>query len=329
MDGELPFYQNREEDILAVSALLKANEAVALPTETVYGLAANAFNPIAISKIFAIKGRPLIDPLIVHVQNDEQASSISEIPTDVKKLMEAFWPGPLTFIVPKKANIPDIVTAGQPFVGIRAPNHPVFQKILKYCGLPLAAPSANPFGYISPTQAAHVRHSLGDKAPYILDGGPCEHGIESTIISFINPSAPQILRPGPIEAHTLEAIIHKPITLLKTLSKNTDQAQLAPGLLSQHYSPRTPLYLVNKTQLNHLESTATIIYWIRPQSPTNSAFWLTETGDGREAAHSLYHLLQTLDKKAPKAIYIEEPPQDSALYEALYNRLIRASKKWA
>lgn len=326
MSERFSFFQNREEDILAVSHLLTIGEAVALPTETVYGLAANALNDQAVAKIFAIKGRPLIDPLIVHVKDSGQACQVGAIPSYAMPLVEHFWPGPLTIIVPKKPSIPGIVTAGKPFVGIRMPSHTVFQLVLATCGLPLAAPSANPFGYISPTTAEHVRVSLGEKLPYILDGGPCEHGVESTIISFIQEGSPEILRPGPIEKEALEDCLRRKLSIFQGKKGLDSQPQMAPGLMSQHYSPKKPLYLFENSLIEKKDNAA-IVHWKRPNYPQIFDFWLTETGDGRDAAKNLYNILQTLDNSKFDYIFVERPPSNSVLYEAIINRLLRAAQK--
>ncbi len=322
----LPFYRDCPEDIWAVSFLLRGGQAVALPTETVYGLAAHALDENAVQSLFQIKGRPLIDPLIVHVQDITAAQALGEMNTAALKLAQAFWPGPLTLIVPKKACVPDLVTAGHPSVALRIPSHPVFRKVLACCQLPLAAPSANPFGYVSPTRAAHVRASLGHKAPYILEGGPCEHGLESTIILLTDPKNPCVLRPGPIGMQALEAVLEQKVEL-KTIAASDQTAQLSPGLLSQHYSPRTPLKIFPfGVTLPTLPGTARV-FWKRPKdNKEDHTFWLSENGNSQEAAQNVYHLLQTLDQLGVSVIYWEIAPE-GPLEAAINNRLIRAAAK--
>ena len=198
------FLQNTPYDIKKAANLLQNGEVVALPTETVYGLAAHAFDENAVRAIFDIKGRPLIDPLIIHLASVKQIGQIAHINNEhLHTIADAFWPGPLTVVLQKKNCVPDIVTAGRKTVGIRIPKHPLTNAILKECKLPVAAPSANPFGYVSPTKPEHVSDSFGRKTPYIVDGGPCENGIESTIIN-LSTTKPTLLRPGPITQKQLE-----------------------------------------------------------------------------------------------------------------------------
>ena len=181
-----------------------------VPTETVYGLAANALNPQAVRKIFEAKGRPFIDPLIVHVCDMDMAESIAVMDADAKKLAEKFWPGPLTMVLKRKSCVPDIVTAGLDTVAVRMPSHPITAQLIKITGLPLAAPSANPFGYVSPTTASHVREQLGGKIDFVLDGGECKCGVESTIV-MMTVSPKKLLRPGPIPPEDVEEVLGEPI----------------------------------------------------------------------------------------------------------------------
>lgn len=245
-DSSYPaFYSTSPEDLRAVALLLKKGEAVALPTETVYGLAADALSETATHKIFEIKGRPLIDPLIIHVLGIKEAEELAFLNPEALELAKAFWPGPLTLVLPKKPTVSNLITAGQSSVAIRAPAHAIFRKVLEISGVPLAAPSANPFGYVSPTRAEHVQTTLGTKAPYIVQGGPCSHGIESTILSLIDPQNAVLLRPGPISREALEKTLGKTIEERIQPSNSLDNGpQLSPGLLSRHYSPQTLLQLI-------------------------------------------------------------------------------------
>lgn len=330
-----PFLSQAPQDVELAASLLKEGHVVALPTETVYGLAADALNPDAVRKIFTVKGRPLMDPLIVHVLDLYHAAQIAEINPLGEKLAEVFWPGPLTIILPKKTLVPLLVTANQPSVAIRAPKHPLFRAVLEASGLCLAAPSANPFGYVSPTRAEHVQKTLGEQIPHIMDGGPCEHGLESTILSLIDPENPIILRPGPITPQDLEAVLGKKISCSQTevdLSHEDKNpvSVAAPGLLKQHYSPKTPLYLVDKEALDGVDPSIAYVFWKRPKqsSLVKSIYWLTEDGSPEEAAKGAYHLLQTLDNEGHKAIFFEKPPEGDGLYLALKNRLQKAANKF-
>lgn len=314
-----------------VEALL-ADELVALPTETVYGLAANALRSAAVQKIFEVKGRPLIDPLIVHTYAISEVEKLAIVPEIAYKLAEVFWPGPLTLVLKKKAIIPDIVTANLPSVGIRLPKHPIFREILIKSNLPLAAPSANPFGYLSPTEARHVEKTLGKKIKYIVDGGPCALGLESTILNVLNPEEPEILRPGPITAEDLDYVFgFKP----RYLSRSYDEgAQISPGLLKSHYSPRTPLKIFHSlseiTPLEEMNEKSALIFIKRPAKIKKSynveVFWLSENGDLKEVSRNLFSLLEKLDNQELRDIFVELP-EKKGIGIAICNRLERAAQK--
>lgn len=220
------------------AALLRAGEVVALPTETVYGLAANALDPKAVAKIYEIKGRPSHNPIIVHVAGLALAQqSVSQWPATAAQLARAFWPGPLTLVLPKAKTIPEIVTAGGPTVGVRWPSHPFMQAVIRECGFPLAAPSANLANRISPTNPEHVRRQLGDKLPLIVDGGQSQVGIESTVID-LTETPPRVLRPGMIHDESLVAVVGQ------LGPGNPDPGTLrSPGLLPKHYAPRAKLVI--------------------------------------------------------------------------------------
>jgi len=323
LDGLPAFFSSQPEHLQLVAHLLLQSKAVVLPTETVYGLAANALDPIAVQLIFQIKNRPLIDPLIVHVADVEQAQDLAYFSPIAWSLARAFWPGPLTLVLPKKPCVPDVVTAGLPAVGVRCPQHPLFQSILKLTQLPLAAPSANPFGYVSPTRPEHVRATLGQKAPYILDGGPCQHGIESTIISLTQPDKPTLLRPGPFSQQDIESVLNQSITVA-TQPSAPHQPQAAPGLLSSHYSPYTPLILFETAPPTNSQYAR--VFWQRPREPHDNDYWLSETQNVAEASRNCYHLLQVLDQQGYSSIFWEQCPASSD-WDGLRNRLIRASHK--
>lgn len=323
----------RDDDLNQAARHLCAGGLLAVPTETVYGLAGDARNESAVREIFAVKGRPLLDPLIVHVSDLQQAEELAHINEAARKLADAFWPGPLTLILKKKPEVSGLVTASLPTLAVRAPAHPVMRIILERSGLALAAPSANPFGYISPTRAEHVEDSLGDQLPYILDGGACEHGLESTILNLSNPQWPEVLRPGPISAEALTATLG--VTVKAHEAKPSDnQAQLAPGMLSRHYSPRTPLALCESPHLQlaaNSERTA-LLYLCRPVNavrahvPHEHLFWCTDSDSLEEAARELFALMRRLDKAGYARILAERAP-DTPLGQAINNRLERAAAK--
>ncbi|RME66813.1 MAG: threonylcarbamoyl-AMP synthase, partial [Verrucomicrobia bacterium] len=244
-------YSGSDADLAFLSEVLRQGGLVAVPTETVYGLAANALDAEACRKIFEVKGRPAHDPFIVHVSDLAAARAIARLNPLAERLAEQFWPGPLTLVLPKAPAIPDIVTSGRPTVAVRVPGHPLFRRLLATCALPLAAPSANPFGYVSPTTAAHVLEGLGERIGHILDGGPATIGVESTIIDVRDESAPVILRPGGISRENLELATDLPFRIYRrgnaaaspSAPSAAPEGELAPGMLDKHYSPRTRLHL--------------------------------------------------------------------------------------
>jgi L-threonylcarbamoyladenylate synthase len=225
------FLTSAPDDLARAAELLRQGACVALPTETVYGLAADATNPAALAQVFAIKGRPLLDPLIVHVLDQAALTEVAEPDPRLAKLA-ALWPGPLTVVLRRKSVVPDLVTAGKDTVAVRIPAHPLFREVLRLAERPLAAPSANPFGYVSPTKAQHVRDSLGERCPWIVDGGACAHGVESTILDLSVPGRARLLRPGPIPLEKLRELIGE--IEVVTRAANQQAAQDAPGMLERH-----------------------------------------------------------------------------------------------
>jgi L-threonylcarbamoyladenylate synthase len=313
------------------AGLLQSGKVVGMPTETVYGLAGNALDETSVRKIFDVKGRPLIDPLIVHFSNLEAAEAHIESNDSVRRLAEAFWPGPLTIVVPKKSSIPDIVTAALPSVAIRVPQHPVFRSILERLDFPLAAPSANPFGYVSPTLASHVAHTLGSRIQAVLDGGPCDFGLESTIIDLRKPEAPVILRHGPITETQINETLN--VQVSSHIAPTDDgAAQSAPGLLTQHYSPNARVTLLPHGEASTSNTApAPQIALICNQKPTWHAdqpniFWLSENGDLNEIAHNLFELIQRLDQQGYQQMRIEQACE-VGLGQAINDRLRRAAAK--
>lgn len=287
----------------------------------------------ACESIFYVKGRPLIDPLIVHVANRESASPLAQWNNCADALAKHFWPGPLTLVLPKSANMPDIVTAGLPSVALRSPSHPVARAVLEMAGLPLAAPSANRFAALSPTTAQHVASGLGDALEYILDGGPCAVGLESTIVDVRNPEKLRILRPGAISAKEIaEALgLNEAIPTGPANAEAESDAHLAPGNMDKHYSPRTPLYLLPSGEcLEMLEEGVATILFQRPaaNAPTRpDTYWLTEDGDPAQAAQTLYALLHRLDTRGYPSLWVETAPAKDGVCSAINDRLRRAASK--
>lgn len=314
--------------------LLEKDEVIGIPTETVYGLAGNAYKESSVRKIFQVKGRPLIDPLIVHCKNLETAESISFSNDTFQSLAKAFWPGPLTLIVPKNKRIPDIVTAGLDSVAIRIPRHQTFRSVLEKIDFPLAAPSANPFGYVSPTSAEHVERTLGNKIKAILNGGSCKIGLESTIVDLRNPKEPVILRHGPITVSQINDCLGFSVRMG---SKGCDDqtAKIAPGQLTKHYSPKANVNLLEHGSISfkdsitdHLDDKTALVCNQKPDwySDQSSVYWLSETGNSDEMARNLFDLVQKLDRQQFRKIYIERAPAEG-LGQAINDRLERAAAK--
>ena len=314
-------------DIEKTAALLRAGEVIAIPTETVYGLAGNALNPEAIVNIFKIKNRPFFDPLICHFKDiDAIRPYVKSIPTKALLLANQFMPGPLTLLLEKHDSIPDLITNGSDLVAVRVPNHPMTRALLALLDFPLAAPSANPFGYISPTSAQHVADQLGDKIPYILDGGDCSLGIESTIVMFEN-EAPVILRLGALKIEEIENCIGK--VGVRSYSSSNPQA---PGQLEKHYSPHTKIVLsedVNETisSINNKENIAALLFSKYSEALDQSnQLLLSTSGNADEAAKNLFAFLRQLDGRGFDMIIAEVLP-DQGLGRAINDRLRRAAAK--
>lgn len=241
--------QNPDQTVIARAAeLLRQGEVVVFPTETVYGLGADAFQPSALKKIFAAKGRPLSDPLIVHIAEYAMLKDVAaSVPEAARHVARAFWPGPLTLLLPRGPRVPEIVTAGLETVAVRMPSHPVARALIRELASPIAAPSANRFMHVSPTTAEHARADLGGRVPLILDGGPCEVGVESTILD-LSAEIPTILRPGGVSLECLRSVLPDVCPPLKREPQTEGQAQRAPGQLSMHYAPAIPLLLFDGSE---------------------------------------------------------------------------------
>ncbi len=312
-------------DIKQAAAFLKAGQLVSIPTETVYGLAANALDSIAVSQIFEAKHRPHFDPIIVHAHDLDQIKDlIVDLPPLAEKLAKLFWPGPLTLILPKSKSIPDLVTAGLDHVGIRIPRHPLTLKLLKKLDFPLAAPSANPFGYISPTRPEHVDEQLGDRVAYILDGGPCQVGLESTIIGFENGD-PIVYRIGGLDLDLIKEVAGP-----MRIKLNTSSDPRAPGMLKSHYAPKVPVVLgdINALIAQYPKEEIGILSFKKqylPELGTRSMV-LSPDGDLRVAAAQLFDMLRALDKLPLNVILCEWVP-DLGLGKAINDRLTRAAAR--
>lgn len=305
-------------DIDKARALLTTDELVAIPTETVYGLAGNALSSVAVAKIFSVKNRPQFDPLIVHVPDLEKAKAyVVEIPDAAKKLADKFWPGPLTLLLKKKKIIPDLVTAGLDTVGIRCPDHPLTRQLLKNLSFPLAAPSANPFGYVSPTNPQHVDEQLGGKIQYILDGGTCPVGIESTIVGFENDK-PVVYRLGGLSLENIEASIGT-VTRMTHSTSNPK----APGQLKSHYAPGKKVMLGSIEEMLKKHPEAGVLSFQKKYGVRNQ-ITLSPSGNLEEAARNLFEALRAFDKMEVEVVLTELVP-DQGLGRAINDRLRRAA----
>lgn len=309
--------------VVRAATMLRAGEVVALPTETVYGLAANALDASAVEKIFTAKGRPSHNPIIVHVSSVAMARQCAaEWPERAEQLARAFWPGPLTMVLPKAHTIPDIVTAGGRTVGLRWPRHPVMQAVIEACGFPLAAPSANSSGQVSPTTAAHVERSLGQCLPLIVDGGSAEVGIESTVIDLTVTPA-RILRPGMVHAESLRAV-------LGHLGGKGETAGVlrSPGLLLKHYAPKAKLVIWRPEEaLNKLGVAWETAFWLVRESipgQANSGRLSLMPREPETYARALYGELHRLDEAGAALIVVEAVP-DTPEWQAIADRLRRAA----
>ena len=313
------------KDILKAAEILSRDELVAIPTETVYGLAANIYSDTAIKKIFELKKRPFFNPLIVHIHSMEQVMQLAvDFPEKAQQLAKAFWPGSLTLILKKQAAIPDLITAGSDTVGIRMPHHDLTLKLLKSLPFPLAAPSANPFTHISPTTAQHVKNYFDGVLEMVLDGGDCKNGIESTIVGFENKEA-VVYRLGSISLEDIRAVVGN-----VTLKNNKEKAPNAPGMLEKHYAPQTKTYLVENIAsfiAQHPDQKIGLLLHMKElkEHEVAKTIYLTKTGDLKEAASKLYSAMHELDKLDLDLIVAQRFP-DIELGKSINDRLERATK---
>lgn len=299
---------------------LNCGQLVAIPTETVYGLAANALDVKAVAQIFDVKNRPTFDPLIVHIAYPSDVEKYAtSFPTPARDLAMKFWPGPLTLLLPKRSNIPDLVTSGLNTVGLRCPNHPLTLGLLRALDFPLAAPSANPFGYISPTTAQHVEDQLGNKIPFILDGGPCSVGLESTIVGFERGET-IVHRLGGLSVEAIESVVGK-----VELRKHTNSNPHAPGQLDSHYAPKKKLIIGNIEALmrKHYGERVGVLAF-KTMYAAEYSYVLSKSGSPTEAAQNVFSMLRELDQ-APVDLIIAEFLPEQGLGRAINDRLKRAS----
>ena len=312
-------------DIKKAVRLLDSDDVVAIPTETVYGLAANIYSSTGIKKIFQVKKRPLYNPLIAHVDTIAKVEEIVlDFPTKARKLAEAFWPGSLTLVLKKNKKVPDLITAGKDTVAVRIPNHNVTLALLRELDYPLAAPSANPFGNISPTNATHVESYFENDIPMVLDGGACKNGIESTIVGFENNNA-VIYRFGAISIEDIVDVIG-PVAI----RNKEEKTPAAPGMLGRHYAPRTKTYLVKNIDTfleEHKKEKVGIIKFSEDMKISENQHLeiLSKEGDLKEAASILYHTLHRMDKLDLDIIVAELFPNEG-LGKSINDRLERATK---
>ncbi len=312
---------------------LRRGEVVALPTETVYGLAANALEPRAVEKIYAVKNRPARNPIIVHVSSVAMARRcVAAWPPPAEKLARAFWPGPLTLVLPRSKEIPDIVTAGGPTVGVRWPSHPFIQAVIGACGFPLAAPSANPSSRISPTNAGHVHKTLGDKIRLIVDGGQSQVGIESTVVD-LSATPPRVLRPGMIHPESLVAVVGE-AGMWNAERGMPPEPLRSPGLLRRHYAPKARLTILSwrdetdlKSQLSNLQCSIHRTHVIaHTRVPRGGEFGRVSVipHDAAAFARAVYAELHACDEAGAEWIVVEALPA-TAEWEAVADRLRRAA----
>ena len=315
------------KQIQAAAEALRAGELVAFPTETVYGLGANASNPTAVRKIFELKGRPANHPVIVHVDEQKNLERwVRSMPPEARALADKFWPGPLTLVLKRAPAVSDVITGGQDTVAVRIPSHPIARQLLAAFGGGIAAPSANRYGHVSPTRAEHVRDEFGKAVKIVLDGGECTIGLESTIVLCVG-EAPRLLRPGSITLSQLRAVVPG------ILAGADPSAPRAPGTTPRHYSPKTPVTLVPSRRLVDVmreftdEEEKVAVLSLRPPSTANRYMtWINAGARAGIYARNLYTHLRTLDKIGARALLVEEVPAGEQ-WDAVHDRLKRAASK--
>lgn len=333
MENTILLSADNDDDIKYAAQLLKNGQVVGIPTETVYGLGADALNPEAVKSIFAAKGRPADNPLIVHINDIEAVKDIAhDVPKLFYSLAKSFWPGPLTMIVPKNDIIPYETSGGLETVGIRMPSHPLMKRLISLSG-PIAAPSANTSGYPSPTEAKHVMHDMNGKIPAIIDGGKCGFGVESTVISFDNETTVRILRPGSITPEMLGRIAENVITDDAIIHDvKAGEKVMSPGMKYKHYSPKANIIIIEgkfeKFRRYVKEKTGKDIYCLVPGSDSECDITATNClsygKTSEQQAQQIFAKLRQLDELGAKTVYVR-PPRKTGVGLAVYNRLLRAA----
>lgn len=313
-------------DVERAARLLREGGLVAFATETVYGLGANALDARAVARIFDVKGRPHFDPLIVHLADASWLGRLaSRIPDQARELTHRCWPGPLTLVLPKTETVPDLVTSGLPTVAVRVPDHPLARDLLRNAGVPVAAPSANLFGRLSPTSAAHVAEQLGDRIDYILDGGPCRVGLESTVLSLVEQT-PVLLRPGGLPLEVIEAIVG-PVAHPDPSQHPSAGAQPSPGMLPRHYAPRTPVQIGRAADFQPAgRRVGLLTLTLGDVAGFTAVEALSSTGALTEAAANFFAAMRRLDAQSLDLI-LAEPFPEHGLGRALNDRLQRAAER--
>ena len=333
--------QRPDPAVMAQAALrLSRGELVAFPTETVYGLGADALDADAVARIFAAKGRPAWNPVIVHIPDLRAARALAtEWPDSAQRLADAFWPGPLTMVLPKRDIVPDITTAGLGAVALRVPAHPVALALLRAFGKPIAAPSANRFTQVSPTTAEHVVRSLGDRIGCVLDGGPCDVGIESTVIDLAG-TVPTILRPGMISRGQIEQVLQRPVDVVSKHVAAADvdiPGQRAPGMAERHYAPNADVWLFDSAQSDEISAALAatpqnassapvvtlLLHAVVPVEASDVVIRMPD--DPQRYARALYAALHGADTHGARLVVIERPPDDD-VWAAVRDRLARAAR---
>lgn len=311
------------QDVMEAANALRANQVIAIPTETVYGLAANALCIPAVSEIFKVKQRPTSNPLILHFAHlDDATPYIQEFNQELKRLYDLFSPGPITYLVPKTEKVPVQITSGSALVAVRFPSHPIFSALLLALDFPVAAPSANKYGSVSPTRAEEVFTHLNHEIPLILDGGACQYGLESTIVGMDGDRV-IVYRLGSIDLDELSTALG----YIPEVKNQAEQSPLAPGMVKYHYATKTPLHYLRKN-LKSEENTGYIFMQTIPDGfPSEQCMTLSSTGDLKEVARNLYHTLITMDEGGFHAIYIEKPLAEG-LGLTILDRLQRATAKF-
>jgi L-threonylcarbamoyladenylate synthase len=310
------------------ASALAHGKLVVFPTETVYGIGANALDEQAVRSIFAAKGRPATNPLIVHVTSVDAARALtSEWPEQATQLVARFWPGPLTLVLPKHPDVPDVVTASRPNVAIRQPAHPVAHALLELAGVPVCAPSANIYMSTSPTRASHIRELAG-RVDWIVDGGPTQVGVESTVLSLLDPERPMLLRPGMITPEAIAQVLGVPVLTPEQghVHDSDTQGALSPGMAARHYAPHAELRVVTQVPWANLQGGVGVLCFDASERVGDASIHVMEIARDPELyARALYDALHRFDEHGVSVIYVQQPPRDDEAWRAVHDRLARAA----